>query len=86
MEDINYWFTYKERLVDALFKQNFYGYGVENIKIGNFWWLMVRLLNKKVACRCDWCVRVYPDIFFMEPDISGAYSYYCKLTDAVNQI
>lgn len=84
--DLNYWFTYKERLVDSLFKQNFYGYDAENIKIGNFWWLVVRLLNKKVACCCDWCVRVYPDIIFMEPDISGEYSYYCRLTDSINQI
>jgi hypothetical protein len=85
-DDINYWFNHRDRLVDALFKQHFYGVGGEKIKAGNFWWLIVRILNNKVSCGCDWCLRIYSENEHLLPINPYKHSLYCLLTCSLNSL
>ena len=80
--DINYWFRNKNRLINALFRQHFYGVGGET-SIGNFWQLVVRPINNKVACGCDWCARIHNEMSFLAPR-NAIHSFHCRLTESIN--
>ena len=86
-DDINFWLKNRERLVGALFEQYFFEpTAIDARSGGNFWWLLVRILNRKICCRCDWCLRVYDDIGYLRPPEDSSGSLYCRLSDTLNTI
>jgi hypothetical protein len=83
-DDMNYWFYHRERLVGALFLQQIYGVGIERVQMGNFWWFLVRLLNKEICCGCAGCERAYAEDCIWRPVKISPVSQRCRLTEALN--